>query len=391
MSVLTINGGSSSIRFAFYGEGERPAKLLDGKIERIGQRDASMIVRKFENTSSLPLRLAVDAANQQSAVAYLMDWIEAYPLFRDVSAVGHRVVHGMEHTGPARVTALLMAELKRISPYDPEHLPGEIELIETVGRRFPKLPQVACFDTAFHRSMPRVATMIPIPRRYESKGVRRYGFHGLSYTFLLQELERRGDPAALTGRVVLAHLGSGASLAAVRAGKCIDTSMGFTPAAGLMMGTRSGDLDPGLMSFLSLTESMDAAAFQKMVNHESGLLGVSESSSDIRDLLARESQDIRAAEAVALFCYQAKKWIGAFAATLGGLDTLVFAGGIGENAASIRARICDGLQFLGVELHELRNAQHAALVSSDASSVAVRVIPTDEESVIAKLTLECLK
>lgn len=263
-------------------------------------------------------------------------------------------------------------------------------MIETVSRSFRRLPQVACFDTAFHRSMPRVATILPIPRRYESKGVQRYGFHGLSYTFLLQELSRTGDSAAARGRVVLAHLGNGASLAAVRDGKCIDTSMGFTPASGLVMSTRSGDLDPGIMSFLALTEAMDAATYEKMVNHESGLLGVSETSSDIRDLLACELKDVRAAEAVALFCYQAKKWIGAFAGALGGLDTLVFAGGIGENAAPIRARICEGLQFLGVELHELRNAQNAPLVSSDASRVAVRVIRTDEESVIAALTIEVL-
>jgi len=409
MSVLTINAGSSSIRFAFYGVGEPsvvgdrpavserpvvrapPAKLLDGQIERIGLADTSLIVNESGCGSGSPQRLAVDGADHQSAVAFLMAWLEAHPLFTEVNAVGHRVVHGMRHTSPQRVTPELMSELKAITPFDPEHLPREIEFIDTVSRRFPRLPQVACFDTAFHRSMPRVATILPIPRRYESKGMQRYGFHGLSYTFLLQELSRRGDPAAVRGRVVLAHLGNGASLAAVRDGQCIDTSMGFTPSAGLVMSTRSGDLDPGVMSFLALTEGMDAATFQKMVNQESGLLGVSETSSDIRDLLAREDKDVRAAEALALFCYQAKKWIGAFAGALGGLDTLVFAGGIGENAAAIRARICDGLQFLGIDLHEMRNAHSEALVSSDASRVAVRVIRTDEESVIAGLTMGVLE
>ncbi len=193
--------------------------------------------------------------------------------------------------------------------------------------------------------LPRVASLLPIPRRYEAQGVRRYGFHGLSYAFLMEELARLGDPAATKGRVILAHLGNGASLAAVRDGKSIDTSMGFTPTAGLVMSTRSGDLDPGLVCYLARTEQMSAAQFQEMVNHESGLLGVSETSSDMRDLLDRETQDVRAAEAVALFCYQAKKWIGAFAAALGGLDTLVFAGGIGENAPPVRERICDGLGF----------------------------------------------
>ena len=253
-------------------------------------------------------------------------------------AVGHRVVHGgPNYSEPQKVTAEMVEELHRLSPFDPEHLPLEIELIEAFRQRHPRLPQVACFDTAFHRTMPRVATLLPIPRRYEAQGVRRYGFHGLSYAILMEELARLGDPAAKKGRVILAHLGNGASLAAVRDGKSIDTSMGFTPTAGLVMSTRSGDLDPGLVAYLARTEQMSAAKFQKMVNHESGLLGVSETSSDMRDLLDRETKDVRAAEAVALFCYQAKKWIGSFAAALGGLDTLVFAGGIGENAPPVRA------------------------------------------------------
>jgi acetate kinase len=231
--------------------------------------------------------------------------------------------------------------------------------------------------------MPRVARRLPIPRRYGAKGVERYGFHGLSYTYLMQELGRL-DPAAARGRVILAHLGNGASLAAVRDGQSVDTSMGFTPASGLVMSTRTGDLDPGLVDYLARTERMTAARFQRMVNHESGLLGVSGTSSDLRDLLAREVHDPRAAEAVALFCYQAKKWIGSFAAALGGVDTLVFAGGIGENAPLIRARICDGLRFLGIELTESRNATNASLISPDAGRVKVRVMRTDEELVIAR-------
>jgi acetate kinase len=232
--------------------------------------------------------------------------------------------------------------------------------------------------------MPRVASLLPIPRRYEAAGVRRYGFHGLSYEFLMEELARFGDPAATKGRVILAHLGSGASLAAVRDGKSIDTSMGFTPTSGLVMSSRSGDLDPGLVSYLARTEQMSASQFAEMVNQASGLLGVSEISSDLRDLLARESDDVRAAEAVALFCYQAKKWIGSFAAALGGLDTLVFAGGIGENSPLIRSRICDQLGFLGVELGEERNTKSAPLISTDGGRVAVRVIRTDEEIMIAR-------
>jgi acetate kinase len=238
--------------------------------------------------------------------------------------------------------------------------------------------------------MPRVASLLPIPRRYEAAGVRRYGFHGLSYEFLMEELARLGDPAATKGRVILAHLGNGASLAAVRDGKSIDTSMGFTPTAGLVMSSRSGDLDPGLVAYLARTEQMSATQFHEMVNHASGLLGVSEISSDLRDLLARESDDVRAAEAVALFCYQAKKWIGSFAAALGGLDTLVFAGGIGENAPLVRDRICDELGFLGIELDEGRNRKGGSLISTDGGQVAVRVIGTNEELMIARSTMRVL-
>jgi acetate kinase len=386
MPVLTINAGSSSIRFAFYGSGSSPAKLSDGKIERIGLPDASLTVKEGETARRVPL----DAEDFPSAVASFAKWLEAQPLFADVTAVGHRVVHGMQHSRPQRVTAELLTQLRAITPYDPEHMPQELALIDAVSAKFPHLPQVACFDTAFHRTMPRVATLLPIPRRFESSGVQRYGFHGLSYTYLVEELARRGDPAATHGRVVLAHLGSGASMAAVRDGRSIDTSMGFTPTGGFPMSTRSGDLDPGVMNYLARAESMDTAALENMVNHRSGLLGISDSSADVRDLLAREGADERAAEAVAIFCYQAKKWIAAFAGALGGLDSLVFAGGIGENSPPIRARICDGLQFLGIELNAARNLDNAQLISNETRPVAVRVIPTDEESVIARLTREAL-
>jgi acetate kinase len=284
----------------------------------------------------------------------------------------------------------LIQELRRLCPFDPEHLPDEILLIEAFQRRFPHLPQVACFDTAFHHDLPRVARLLPIPRRYEAQGVRRYGFHGLSYTFLMGELARLDGADAARGRVVLAHLGNGASLAAVHHGKSIDTSMSFTPAAGVPMSTRSGDLDPGLGSYLASTEHVSPEQFGKMVNFESGLLGISETSSDMRELLDCEARDERAAEAVMLFCYQVKKWIGAFTAALGGIDTLIFAGGIGENAPNVRARICDGLGFLGIDLDQLRNAESEPLISSDAGRVKIRVIRTDEELVIARSVVRVL-
>jgi len=375
-SILTINGGSSSIKFALYQLGDPLTRTLHGTLDRIGLGGTTLT---FERNCR-----NVDASDHRSAAKFLLDWLEHQPAFESVRAVGHRVVHGMTHTAPELVTQELLDELNRISPYDPDHLPSEIELIETFRRRHPKLPQVACFDTAFHRTMPRIAKLLPIPRRYDAKGVQRYGFHGLSYAYLMEELARLGDPAATAGRVILAHLGNGASLAAVRDGKSIDTSMGFTPTAGLVMSTRSGDLDPGVAGYLARTEQVTTEQFYEMVNHKSGMLGVSETSPDMRDLLEQEASDIRSAEAVALFCYQAKKWIGSFAAALGGLDTLVFAGGIGENAPLVRARICDGLGFLGIALDEPRNAANAAVISTDASRVAVRVIPTDEDLMIAR-------
>jgi acetate kinase len=387
--VLTINGGSSSIKFALFEVGAALRQILGGELERIGLPEATLRVKGSNPADNFSR--PVTAADHTAAVGALMEWIEEHSGRDALAAVGHRVVHGgPKYSKPQQVTAEMVEELHRFSPFDPEHLPLEIELIEAFRQRHPGLPQVACFDTAFHRTMPRVATLLPIPRRYEAQGVRRYGFHGLSYEFLMEELAHLADPAATKGRVILAHLGNGVSLAAVRDGKSIDTSMGFTPTAGLVMSSRSGDLDPGLVSYLARTEQMSAAQFQKMVNHESGLLGVSETSSDMRDLLERETQDIRAAEAVALFCYQAKKWIGAFAAALGGLDTLVFAGGIGENAPPVRERICDGLGFLGVELDRERNVKNAPLVSSDTVRVKVRVIHTDEELMIARSTARVL-
>ncbi len=380
-SILTLNGGSSSIRFAVYAVGEPMRRQLSGKVDRIGTSGATLVVDGPEGASSAPRRLA--ATNHRAAAGMLLGWLETQPAFASVVAAGHRVVHGMQHSQPERVTPKLIAELRRIAPYDPDHLRREVGLIQSLSRRHPTLPQVACFDTAFHQGMPRVAKLLPIPRRYSAKGVRRYGFHGLSYSYLMEELERL-DPAAATGRVILAHLGSGASLAAVRDGQSVDTSMGFTPASGLMMSTRTGDLDPGLAYYLARSERMTAARFQKLVNHESGLLGVSGTSSDVRDLLAREAGDPRAADALALFCYQTKKWIGALVAALGGVDTIVFAGGIGENAPVIRERICDGLGFLGIDLSEERNAMNAGLISSNAGRVKIRVIRTDEDLMIAR-------
>lgn len=380
--VLTINAGSSSIKFALFRSGAALTRAWSGKIERIGLPDTLLTV--IDEASHQPEHRAIQAPDHAACVAPLMEVLERTAGLSALSAIGHRVVHGgSRYNQPARVTPDVLAELRRLSPYDPEHLPAEISLIEAFSRRAPTLPQVACFDTAFHHDLPRIARLLPIPRRYYSQGVQRYGFHGLSYAYLMGELERLGGNTEASGRVILAHLGNGASLAAVYGGRSLDTTMGFTPTAGLPMSTRSGDLDPGIVAYLARTEGMTMDQFHEMVNARSGLLGVSEISPDIRDLLACEKRDARAAEAIALFCYHVKRWIGAFAAALGGLDTLVFSGGIGENSPDIRARICDGLGFLGIELDEARNASGNPIISRDRNKLTVWVIRTDEELQIA--------
>jgi acetate kinase len=380
MTILTINSGSSSLRFALFQETPTLQLVLKGKFERIGLPEAMLTVDGDERRISAPDHI--------SCVPVLIEQLERKGSLAGIDAIGHRVVHGgLKYREPRRVDSEMLDDLRLISPLDPEHLPSEIDLMEYFATRYPDVTQIACFDTAFHRDLPRVARLLPIPRSYEAKGVQRYGFHGLSYAYLMQELERVAGLAAVKARVILAHLGNGASMAAVREGRCIDTSMAFTPAAGLVMSTRSGDLDPGLAAYLARTEGMTAAQFDEMINHKSGLLGVSEISPDVRDLVQREETDPRAKDAIALFCYQAKKWIGAFAAALEGLDTLVFAGGIGENSALVRARICAGLGFLGIELDPPRNEAGAPVISTESSAATVRVMHTDEELYIAKSVL----
>jgi acetate kinase len=380
--ILTINGGSSSIKFALYQTGELLEKKNYGSVDRIGLPGTNLTFS--DSGGKHKDSLILESSDTRSAANFLIDWLEEQVDFSLISGIGHRVVFGLKHTESEPITQELVNELHRISPYDTDHLPAEIELIEAMQQRYPKIPQVACYDTAFHRNMPRVAKLLPIPRRFDAVGIQRYGFHGLSYSYLIEELARVAGTKAAQGRVILAHLGSGASLAAVREGKSIDTSMGFTPAGGLTMGTRPGDLDPGVAWYIMKSENLSPKQFNKLINHDSGLLGISETSSDMRDLLAKENNDVRAAEAVELFCYQTKKWIGSFTAALGGLNTLVFSGGIGENCPVIRTRICEGLEFLGIELEEKRNKVNAPVVSIENGQTTVRVIHTDEEWMIAK-------
>src|SRR5205814_5983928 len=302
------------------------------------------------------------------------------------AAVGHRLVHGgPDHAAPERVTPQLMASLRRLIAFAPLHLPSALQGIEAVAARFPGLPQVACFDTAFHRRMPEVAQRFPLPRALWDEGLRRYGFHGLSYEYIVETLG-----TAARGRTIIAHLGNGASMAAVRDGQPVDTTMGFTPTGGFMMGTRSGDLDPGILLHLLAHEGYDVEALERLVDHEAGLLGVSGISADMKTLLAVRGHEPAAAAAVELFCHQLRKHVGALAAVLGGIDTLVFTGGIGEHAAPVRWEACSGLEHLGIHLDSERNARHDPVISADRSACTVRVVPTDEDLMIARHTRSVL-
>lgn len=388
-TVLTINSGSSSIKFALYTADASLKLLWSGAVENIGTLNTNL---NFNNgVTGERHTIPVKISDYQEVVHVLIDWLEKQGLFISLKAIGHRVVHGMSHTKPEKITIQLLDKLKEISAYDPEHLPEEIKLIELFNKRYPSVVQIACFDTAFHATMPPVAKLLPIPRRFSKAGIRRYGFHGLSYAYLMEELEKLAGKETTKGRVILAHLGSGASLAAVKNGKSMDTSMGFTPTSGIPMSTRTGDLDPGVAAYLIQHEKLSPHQFNHLINHESGLLGLSETSADMQELLKSRHTDHRATEAIELFCYQTKKYIGAYTAVLGGLDALVFSGGIGEHAPQIREMICKDFQFLGIDLDKKKNTQNAAIISKSKSKVTVRVIPTNEELMIARLVCRVIK
>jgi acetate kinase len=417
MRLLTINSGSSSLKAALFQTDPEEVRLLRVSITRIGLPGSQ--VTAADGDGALLLDQQSDLPSHEAALRALFDWLgtsSGLQVFgcsgvqgekgllspehlntrtpehqERLDAVGHRMVLGEQgHDAPQLVTDALLADLKALQSRDPEHMPAGVAGIETVRALFPALRQVVCFDTAFHRRMPTVAALYALPRTLTDAGIVRLGFHGLSYEYVLDEL-RRLDPMAARGRVIVAHLGNGASMAAIRKGTGVDTSMGFTPLAGLVMGTRCGDLDPGVLLHLLRAQGMTPAALDELLHRHSGLLGVSGTSSDMRDLLAREASDRRAAEAVQLFCYRAKQYVGAYAAVLGGLDTLVFTGGIGENAPAVRERICAGLEFLGLQIDLQRNAANDAVVSRDGSPVRVRMIRTDEERMIARHTHRLLR
>jgi acetate kinase len=382
--LLTINTGSSSLKAAVFSWTPEESLAIAARVERIGL-PASRVT--FSDGQGKPVyERALDLPTHAAALDAVFAWLHETHGDTGLRAIGHRLVHGGPHYHePQRITPPLVVALRELVPIDPEHLPQALAAIEAAGRAYPFVPQVACFDTAFHREMPAVAQRYPLSRALHDAGVIRYGFHGLSYEYIMQVL-RALDPDAANGRVIIAHLGNGASMAAVRGGRSVDTTMGFTPTGGLVMGTRTGDLDPGVLLYLLQTKGMPADQVNNLVNRQAGLLGVSGISADMRDLLEREASDPAAAAAIDLFCYQARKFLGALIAVLGGVETLVFTGGIGEHAGPIRERICAGLAFLGLEIDSVRNGRHAPVISPDGASVTVRIIPTDEDHMIARHT-----
>jgi acetate kinase len=380
--VLTINSGSSSLKAAVYLMNQSELRLLRLEASRIGSSAGRLHVigpdgsRLFDAAHQLP--------DYAAALDALLGWMRRCDPPLEPQVVAHRVVHGGDrHWEPAPITEELLATLDSLVPVDSEHMPQAIACIRALKRSHPRQLQIACFDTGFHHGMPAVARTYPLPRRLAAAGIRRYGFHGLSYEYVTQRLGEL-EGAAATGRVVVAHLGNGASLAAIRNGRSIDTTMGFSPTGGLVMGTRCGDLDPQLVLYLLRHEQLTPDQVSHLLSGESGLLGVSETTHDMRELLEREAADPRAAEAVALFCYQAAKYLAGCAAALGGLDILVFTAGIGERAAPIRDRICTRLAFLGIELDRERNQRHEPVISSDTSRIKVRIVKTNEELMIAR-------
>lgn len=390
-AILTLNIGSSSIKFAAFLIPEsrdefRLDRQFSGKLERIGLSSGTFTAKSARGPVLIDRQL--ELKTHQDALKNLIDWIESDAKSVAVRVTGHRIVHGgARHERPETVDPALLRDLKGLVPLAPDHLPQEIECLEMIARLHPKLPQVVCFDTAFHRAMPRMAQVYGIPREITGEGVIRYGFHGLSYEYIIQELARQAGEPAACGRVIAAHLGNGCSLCAVHEGRSIDTTMGFTPTSGLVMSTRCGDLDPGAVLYLLEQKHLSPARVREILNKQAGLLGLSGLSSDMQDLIEKSKHDPRAEEAIAVFCYQARKHLGALAAALRGLETLVFTGGIGEHAAPVRQRICQGLEHLGIQLDSAANERNAGVISAPGSRATVRVIPTDEEAVIARHTL----
>jgi acetate kinase len=390
MRILTINSGSSSIKLGLYNMGKREQLLLSGSLQRIGLPGG--IFQIIDANKKTILEKHIELPDHETSLKVLFDWLQHYAPETNLDAVSHRVVHGGEkYSTPHCITPAIVSELKKIIHLAPDHLPHELKAIQATSYFYPDMIQVACFDTAFHRNMPNLAKVIALPRHYQHSGMIRYGFHGLSYEYIIQELRKEAGDKIADGRVIIAHLGNGASMAAVRHGRSVDTTMGFTPAGGLVMSTRSGDLDPGVLIYLLEERGLHPSALNELINHQAGLLGVSGISSDMRDLLDKEQSEIHARQAVDLFCYQASKHLGALAVVLGGIDTLIFTAGIGENSPIVRQRICQNLAFLGIHINPQLNNANVPIISSERAPVTVRVMKTDEDLMMARHTYTLIK
>jgi acetate kinase len=376
--ILCFNVGSSSVKFALYiADGSQEALCADGIVDRVALKDGKL--RVYGSDKEVLKETGAETENHKEAMQEVFRVLDELKLHRP-EAVGHRIVHGgPDFIEPVKVDQVVRRALRKIAGFAPLHLPVEIEAMDTVGDYLPGIPQVACFDTAFHQKMPELARRLPLPRRFWDEGLRRYGFHGLSYEYILHVLGG-------SGRTIIAHLGNGASMAAVKNGVPMDTTMGFTPAGGFMMGTRCGDLDPGVLVYLLKEHGYDSAGIEDLVNRKAGLLGVSGTSPDMKTLLAKRDKEPHADQAVQMFCYQIQKYIGAFVAVLGGLDDLVFTGGIGEKAAPVRREICERLGYFGIELSQEENEMNSRVISVPTSACTVHVIPTREDLVIARHT-----
>jgi acetate kinase len=390
--ILVINAGSSSIKldvFIANPTTQESEKFLTAALNGIGLPKGKF---SYKHAQSDKQTIEIEASDFDAAIAVITDWLNESKLLGSITAIGHRIVHGgAAYTAPVIIDERFIAYLRTSMNLDPEHIPAELALITSLQELLPDTPQIACFDTAFFAELPRIAQLLTIPKKYQLVGMRRYGFHGLSYTYLSETFGAIAGEDARKGRVIYAHLGSGSSLAAMKDGKPIDTTMGFTPASGIIMSTRAGDIDPGISRYLELQHGLTPDQYSHMINFESGLLGVSGISADMYTLIQKEETEPTASEAVQLFVYQTQKTIGAFSAVLGGLDSLVFSGGIGEQSSILRNRICSGLAFLGVSLNSAQNDNHEFLISDSQSKVGVHVIPTDESAVILKQVIQTIQ